>query len=55
MGGNATEVEKIDAQIKEFEEKLANCKSHVASIDIVRELDVLQKKKEKMSKGWIIS
>jgi len=51
----ASEADKIDEQIKELEEKLTNCKSHVASMDLIRQIDMLKQKKEKMSKGWIIS
>jgi len=51
MGSQAEQ--KIDEEMQQLEEKLANCKSHVASMDIMRKLDELKKKKENLSKGWI--
>jgi hypothetical protein len=53
--GQTSEVDKIDEQIVELEKRLESGASHVATMDLIRQIDALKQKKEKMSKGWIIS
>jgi len=56
MGAKSREVEEVEAKIYMLENKLKTTKSHLASIEIVRQIDELKKEREKLEKhgdNWI--
>jgi hypothetical protein len=57
MGEKSREVEEIEAKIYVLENKLKTTKSHLASIEILKQIDELKREKEKIEKegsNWII-
>jgi len=57
MGAKSREVEEVEAKIYMLENKLKTTKSHLGSIEIVRQLDELKKERERLEKqgdNWII-
>ncbi len=57
MGPKSREVEEVEAKIYMLENKLKTIKSHLGSIEIVRQIDELKKEREKLEKhgdNWII-
>lgn len=58
MGAKSKELEELEAQIYMLQNKMKSAKSHLASIEFMRQMEELKKKKEKIEKegeGWIIS
>jgi len=57
MGEKSREIEEIEAKIYVLENKLKTTKSHLASIEILKQIDELKREKEKIEKegsNWII-
>jgi predicted RNase H-like nuclease (RuvC/YqgF family) len=57
MGAKSREVEEVEAKIYMLENKLKTIKSHLGSIEIVRQIDELKKERERLEKqgdNWII-
>jgi len=57
MGPNGREIEEIDAKVFVLENKLRDCKSHLASIEIMRQIAELKNERERLEKqgdNWIM-
>jgi len=57
MGTKGREIEEIDAKVFVLENKLRDFKSHIASIEIMRQIDELKRERERLEKqgdNWVI-
>jgi len=57
MGAESREVAQVEAEMEELKRKIAGSKSHLASIEMTKQLDALEKKKaelEKKGSNWIV-
>ena len=50
MGSKSREIEEIDAKVFVLENKLRDFKSHIASIEIMRQIDELKRERERLEK-----
>jgi len=57
MGGKKKEIEDIEKNIEGLKLRMENTKSHLASIEIIRQIEDLERQKVKLEKddgNWII-
>jgi len=57
MGPKGREIEEIDAKVFVLENRLRDFKSHIASIEIMRQIDELKRERERLEKqsdSWVI-
>jgi hypothetical protein len=57
MGGKKKEIEDIEKNIEGLKLRMENTKSHLASIELIRQIEDLERQKVKLEKddgNWII-